>query len=267
MTPSIQPPEAAAEESGSLGRGAGRPPTWYRRIVTYRDDREALRARVEQLEGELDEARAEIARLRGEEPVERASGWLGAPTRIEHERVIEGELPEAAREEVVELLRAELGQLGRTETLGRTLAWRSEPDPQRGGRRIDVLVTTRGGRTRIHVREHLGALAGGLFGGVVGGAGGGVGVSLLVTGALLGLPFMAAGGLAFAGLTYGVVRTAFSSVVRYRERELARLTSNLDELVRDAVRTPVRARVEVGEAEEEDDEESAADTREERAKR
>src|SRR5690606_14663740 len=97
---------------------------------------------------------------------------------------------------------------------GRTLAWRSESDPQRSTRRIDVIVTTRGGRTRIHVREHLGALAGGLFGGVVGGAGGGVGIPLLVTGAALGFPVMVVGGVAFAGLTYGIVRTAFTSVVR-----------------------------------------------------
>lgn len=216
---------------------------------------------MEQLEGDLDEARAEIERLRGEETDEGRSsrGWLGAPTRIELERSIDGELPEAAREEIVELLRAELHELGRTETIGRTLAWRSEPDPQRGGRRIDVLVTARNGRTRIHVREHLGALAGGLFGGVVGGAGGGVGISLLVTGAILGFPLMAAGGFAFAGLTYGIVRTAYGSVVQYRERELARLTSNLEELVRDAVRAPLRARVEV-DAHEAEHEELVTDT-------
>lgn len=208
-------------------------------------------ARVEHLEGELHEARAEIQRLRGGEGERSARrGWLGAPTRIELERTIEGELPEAAREEIVELLRMDLRELGRTEIIGRSLSWRSEPDPQRGGRRIDVLVTVRNGKTRIQVREHLGGLAGGLFGGVVGGAGGGVGISLAISGGLLGFPLMAAGGVAFAGLTYGIVRTAYSSVVRYRERELTRLTQDLEELVRDAVRAPVRARVEPFDAEE-----------------
>lgn len=231
-------------------------------MTAYRDDREALIARLEQLEAELERARAENARLRrgGDgEPADR-SVWLGGPTHVVHERVIDGERPDEALEELVETLRFSLGQMGRSEKIGKTFAWQTEIDPQRGGRRVQVFVTRRGGTTRLRVEERMGALAGGLFGGVVGGAGiGGMATILGVTaGTGVLLPFGLAGAVMWAGLTYGVVRTSFAAVSRSRDRQLARLTDELAEVLRDAMPTAapaVKARVET--ADEEEDEVSA----------
>lgn len=236
--------------------------------MTYRDDREALSARVAQLEGELDEARALIRRLRGEGVELTSNRWLGAPTSIELERFVEGEMPESAREEIIEVLRAQLGQIGRAETIGRTLAWRTERDPQQGGRHVEVLVTIRGGRTRVQVRERLGALAGGLFGGVVGGAGGGAGVPLIVVGGVTGSPMLTGVGVAWGALTYAIVRAAYSAVVKKRQRELARIATDLEDVVRGAVASaPVRARVELDASEPEEIAAEASSARREKKAR
>lgn len=97
-------------------------------MAAYRDDREALLARIEQLEGELDRAQAELVRLRDGEEAESRQGslLLGGKTRIVHERTLEGELPDETLEELVETLRFHFGQMGRSESIGKTFAWQTE---------------------------------------------------------------------------------------------------------------------------------------------
>src|SRR5690606_37503928 len=60
----------------------------YIRGMGYRDEREGLQQRVQELEGELDRARATIARLQGAggqiEAAPEKVGWLtGAPERLD----------------------------------------------------------------------------------------------------------------------------------------------------------------------------------------
>lgn len=242
-------------------------------MTVYRDEREAQSAHIEQLESELDEARAEIDRLRrgGDKDPSESSPWLGGPTLIEHQWTHAGELPDAALEEIVEILRLRLGQVGRAESVGKSFAWRTEVDPQRGGRRVEVLITRRGGKTRFHVIERLGMLAGGLFGGVVGGAGGG-GLATIV-GVTLGtgvfFPFGLAGAALWLGLTYGIVRTSFAAVAKSRTREIFRLKEEIDEIARDALSAPagVQARVAEDEAEGELEAELAFEPAEAKTKR
>lgn len=232
-------------------------------MTAYRDDREALAARIEDLERELELARDELARLRrgGDgEPAEK-SVFLGGPTHVVHERTLDGELPDEALDEVIETLRFTFGQMGRSETIGRTFAWQTEIDPQQGGRRVQVFVARRGGQTRLRVEERMGGLAGGLFGGVVGGAGlGGVGAiigAVAPTGLLL--PFGLAGAALWMGLTYGIVRTSFAAVSNRRNAQLFRLAEELEQVMANALRAApaVRARVETDAEHEEAEVETA----------
>ncbi len=231
-------------------------------MSAYRDEREALAARIEQLERELADARREIARLRrgGDGELAEPSVFLGAPSRVVLERTLSGELPDEALEQLVEVLRLTFGQMGRREDVGRTAAWRTDAE---AGRRAQVFIIRGDGTTRIRVEEKLGSLAGGLFGGVVGGAGAGGVVVILAIAAETGLflPFGAALSLLWAGLTYSVARTTFAALGKTRERQLFRLIEELEALAREALEEPVvRARVS---AEEEDvvDASEAAATR------
>lgn len=98
--------------------------------MSYRGDDEALRARVSELETKLDDAQAEIARLRGEraESVASTPGThidrsrvIGGPSRYERDAFVPHELDEAGYEAIAAVLRQRLGlnasQVGRTLTV------------------------------------------------------------------------------------------------------------------------------------------------------
>lgn len=213
--------------------------------MTYRDERDGASARVTQLEEELEQAREEIARLRGGSV--KSNPWLGGPAHIQIERVVDGELPESAYEELVERLRAHVGQMGRSEKIGGTFAWQTEPDMRGRGRNFNVRFTVRDGKTRIRIEERLGQIAGGLFGGIVGGAGGAGAINLLVWTGITGNPLLAAGAIGWLGLVYGIVRTSFGAFARGRARKLEALAAELEDAAKAAM---PRVRVETEEDEE-----------------
>ena len=161
--------------------------------------------------------------------------WLGAPTRLTFERVVEGEVPDAEFPALVDEIRRVLNRPGQVSQLGRTFSWTSA-----GGagttRSIEVSVAVRGGRTRIAVREGLGNLIGGIYGGIGGGMGGG-GI-----GPVIGL--FAGWGAAAAvvavipfwiATTFAVARTSYYYAVRRRQRELRGLLDRLVALTEELV--------------------------------
>src|SRR4051812_10041461 len=78
----------------------------------YRDDQEALRSRVDQLEGDLADARDKIAALTGERavgPEPAPSRLTGAPRGVALERVLDYEIDDEGLERIAQLVRRHLG--------------------------------------------------------------------------------------------------------------------------------------------------------------
>jgi serine/threonine protein kinase len=165
------------------------------------------------------------------------SKFLGAPTIISFERVVEAEMPEEDFPLLVEEIRITLKNVGSINTYGKSLTWQTMRSANGGGRDVHVMVTVRGGQTRIRVEEKIGALAGGLFGGIMGGAGGGAGVPLFVNLFLFVAPPVAFAALAaWVGGTYGLARTIYTGVANKRGFELRSLADRLAQLVEDVTR-------------------------------
>jgi hypothetical protein len=221
--------------------------------MTYRDDRDAAGARADQLEKELEAARDEIARLRGEKTASNA--WLGGPSRIQIERTIEGEISEAALEPLIERLRARSGHMGRIERLGSTIAWSTDADPRRGTN-FHVRFTIKDGVTIVRIEENLRRVAGGIFGGIIGGAGGAGAINAFVWAGITGSPLLAAAGAGWLALVYGITRTSYGAYARSRVRKHEVLITELEEAVREAI---PRVRVEAEAAREEEEVEVAAE--------
>ncbi len=160
--------------------------------------------------------------------------FLGAPHVLQFERIVEGEVPETEYPELVEEIRTVLGNIGEIDTLGRSLTWRTHVGQGDVGRRVSVTVSPRGGRTRIRVQERLGALAGGLYGGLMGGVGGGgTGLAFGVGIGALGLPVIAACGIAglAIGGSYALARTIYTLNARHKTRQLNDLIDHLEDYV------------------------------------
>lgn len=169
----------------------------------------------------------------------RPSPWLGAPTSLVFERVIDGEIPIEEYEPLINEIRRTLGDNGVPSVLGRTLAWTSsnQGGRRRNGRMVNVSVASRSGATTIRVEEEMRNLAGGLFGGLVGGGGGGTtGLSIaLGVGYFHSAAIAAALWVGVAGGFYTLARTIFSQIAIKRQKQLRELTGRLEEQVTESI--------------------------------
>jgi hypothetical protein len=178
------------------------------------------------------------------EPVNR---WIGSRTRLEYEAIIEGELSGEEMEEVVDELRRSLGEFGSVSTVGRTILFTSPQYTSPSGsqpRKLQVSVTSRGGRTILRGYEDLRQLGQGIIWGVSGGVGGGVGSAAVASimaatkGAAIVVAPFAFIGVAIAA--YGGARLILNRIVRSREREICtsmeRVAGRIHELM--AARRP-----------------------------
>lgn len=162
--------------------------------------------------------------------------WIGAPLANEFERTLSGELQDDEFEVLVPEIQRTAEGHGQASLLGRTLTWQStSPNSVRS---LQVIVTARGGRTRIRIEERYNQLAGQIFGGFLGGGGGGVGVGVGVgvgIGALGSAAFAIAFPIGAVAVAYMAARTMFSSIVGRRRRTLRDLLDRLTERVEDAM--------------------------------
>ena len=168
----------------------------------------------------------------------RDNPWIGGPTRLSCERVVEGEVPDAEFPTLVEEIRLVLNHPGQVSQLGRSFSWTSARSASTT-RGLEVAVSVRAGRTRITAQESLGNLIGGIFGGVGGGVGGGglglvvpLGVTVLGPAfAVLAVPLWLAG-------VYAGSRVIYRRSVQARTRELEELVDRLAALARELAPGP-----------------------------
>lgn len=157
--------------------------------MSYRDDRDADRARIEALEAELATARRQIEELEGRRSLalvqasnqalstaSATSGklpWYGAPMRLELSRTFTGEFPRDDFESLIDICRSGARDPGRAEILKSSMTWAAGTNPKSMGPFTVVTVSIKDGRTTLLVTDSLGQLAGGVYGGFGGGIGGG----------------------------------------------------------------------------------------------
>ena len=222
--------------------------------MSYRDDLDAAHERIRALERELEATRAELAQstalvkaehhaLVEADRTPRTSMLLGAPTRLSHEREVDGVAPESCYIEIVDYLGREFDVGGRTSTLAGRLEWTSSTQANGIGPFITVTVTSFEERTSIRVHERLGQLAGAIFGGV----GGGVGLGgIMAPGSLfLVNPILGAVALPlWLGGSWLSCRWLYKRGVRKRDKKLARALDDITEIVTRAIE---RGRAEGGE--------------------
>jgi hypothetical protein len=154
-----------------------------------------------------------------------ADRWLGAPMLLADERVVDGEVPDSAHDEIIDEVQATFSTEGEAVTRGAALTWRASK-PVLGKRRaVQVRVTSKGGQTRIRVEERVGELALTLYSGIlIGGGVGGVATILAIGLGWLGHGFES--GLlsaAWLGGMYGLTRWVFRLVARGKRADLEAL--------------------------------------------
>ena len=174
------------------------------------------------------------------ETTNRPSPWLGAPTTLVFESVVDGEIGSDDYEALVNEMRRTFGDNGVPSVLGRTLAWTSKTVGGRRhsrGRDIDISIISRGGVTTIRIEEELGNVAAPLFAGLMaGGAGGTTGITVGLAMATFGSAALAGGlWVLVAGGFYALSRGIFKGIVAKRERPLRDLLSRLSDQVRESV--------------------------------
>ena len=159
----------------------------------------------------------------------------GGPTRILHERMVEGELGEGEFAYVVDEIRRHTGSAGQVTQLGRSFTWAIGKTPT--NRNLEVSVSVRAGYTRITVHEGLANLAGAVFGSIGGGmGGGGSGMLVAIMEGALHMP-----GLLIAAIpiwllgTYGIARATYSTSSKRRRRELGDLADRLAAVIEDEI--------------------------------
>jgi len=163
----------------------------------------------------------------------RASVWAGAPTSIQYEITVPGEIPESELYVLVDTIRRRIGEPGNVGTIGRSVSWSSSDQH----RRLQVSIVVRHGTTTIRADERLRQLAGALYGGIVGGGGGGSAGPIMGVG--MGVFHSAAMALGIWGVALStavfIARTVFKSQSRSRREALRKLVLELADQARDAM--------------------------------
>jgi hypothetical protein len=213
--------------------------------MTYRDDRDADRARIEALEAELAGARRRVSELEGrrEQALVVASGgalvgaprsvaktWLGAPLELGLTHEFPGAFPVDSFEDLIEPIRAIVRDPGRTEILKSSMTWTNGANPKGMGPFLVVMVSVRDGVTKLSVSDRLGQAAGVVYGGFGAGVGGGAVIAPIGLGMLIGpiaVPFLVAGWL---GASWWGSRKIFQRIARRRATLMQQV---FDALVKD----------------------------------
>ncbi|MDH3270563.1 MAG: hypothetical protein OEN56_04480 [Gemmatimonadota bacterium] len=140
------------------------------------------------------------------------------------EITLPGEFGVTGFERIVAAIQAASSEHGQPSLMGRTLTWRAETASKT--RTIQIVVSSRDGKTNIRAEENLMQMASGLFGGITAGAGIGVGmgfglpIGLNVLGSVL---FAVAAPVGTVALSYIATRAIYRSIVEGRRRGMNKL--------------------------------------------
>ncbi len=164
--------------------------------------------------------------------------FLGGPTRIVFERVIDGELADADFPVVVDEIRRVMGTAGLVNQLGRSFTW--EPSRSAVPRAMEATITVRGGRTRVSIQENLNGLIGQVYGPIGGGmGGGGSGMVTAVVAGGLEAPWLLPIAIPLWLLTtYATARGVYRHNSIKRRGELAGLADHLASVIKDLIASP-----------------------------
>jgi len=161
-----------------------------------------------------------------------ASAFVGSPTQLQFEVVVDGEMPQSDFDLLVDTIREFAGEAGQLAAVGRSFSWQSTP--VKGN--LHVTVLPRAGKTTIRVSESLRTSATAHFGffglGTIATAPIWLGVGL---GALHSGVFVLAMWTATATLSYGSARGLFGRGSRKREEALHELAETLSLQVRESI--------------------------------
>jgi hypothetical protein len=202
--------------------------------MSYRDDRDADRARIEALEQELAQAKAKVDDLEGKRsqalvlaspggltaPTKSASvKWAGAPFRLELMRSWVKEFPVDHFEDLIDGIREVTRDNGRIEMLRTSMTWSSSSQEKGTGPYITVRISVKNGVTKLEVTDRLTTLAGVIFGAIGGGVGGGA-IALPIF-ASISVPILAPViAVGWVGGFYVGLRKLFKSRARKRAEKL-----------------------------------------------
>ncbi|HVX41929.1 MAG TPA: serine/threonine-protein kinase [Gemmatimonadaceae bacterium] len=168
------------------------------------------------------------------------SRLLGAPTNVEYEAVVNGEMPEGDFDLLVDTIRRRMEMAGAVNAVGRSLTWTTLAR----NRSAHVSIVSRNGKTTIRIAENMEALA--RRARVLGAVGGGYliagAVPLLARvfatpdrmGMSVGLAALAVGAVGALG---AAARYSFSNSVKKRQRRFRGLLDELAQQAQDSVET------------------------------
>ncbi|HEX8946274.1 MAG TPA: serine/threonine-protein kinase [Gemmatimonadaceae bacterium] len=161
-----------------------------------------------------------------------ASTFVGNPTQLQFEVVVDGEMPQSDFDLLVDTIREFAGEAGQLAAVGRSFSWQSTP--VKGNLHVSVLP--RAGKTTIRVSENMRPLATAFFGLF--------GLSTVVTapiwlgiglGAVHSGVFAVAMWTATATVSYGTARGLFGRSSRKREDALREFADTLALQVRESI--------------------------------
>ena len=175
---------------------------------------------------------------RGPQMLAPVNPFIGAPTKIDYEATIEGELSSDGFEEIADEVRRELGEMVTVSLVGRTMSITSAATATRHGgtpRRIRINVSSRNGKTSIRASEDLSPSALSVFIGMTLGLGTGLGTGLMggVLTATNSGPLAAVTLLSAVAAAYGAARFLFARTARKRDAELQRVLQRVVERTRE----------------------------------
>jgi hypothetical protein len=160
------------------------------------------------------------------------SAISGGRGYLEHEIVVDGEMPETDFDLLLDIIRHGVKEPGSLAAVGRSFAWQSDPR----SRNLQVSVLLRGGKTTIRVSENLRSTFSAVFGGLVGGLGAGTAGIFIGIGAKTHDPILAVSmWLSTIILGYASARGLFGRASRKHDQELKALAESLANQARESI--------------------------------